>query len=190
MSATSAPFGLRPIYHPTGIDRAQALGGGIGSGFGSNILKYQAVKMMTSGVLQPVTGTETFQGSFDGVEYTDSNGRRVVSNKWLASTVATDIVAYWWNDIATVYEIQADGSVAATAVGDIANLTTANLANGSTVTGLSAATLSSTLQGAAGTGQLRIINKSLDPSNDWGDAYTIVWVQVSAPQYGSNGTAV
>ena len=27
MSATSAPFGLRPAFHPSGLDRAQALAG-------------------------------------------------------------------------------------------------------------------------------------------------------------------
>ena len=31
MSATSAPFGLRPAFHPSGLDRAQALAGGIAS---------------------------------------------------------------------------------------------------------------------------------------------------------------
>lgn len=190
MSATNAPFGMIPIYHPTGLDRAYALNGGIGSAYASNILKGQAVKMMTSGVIQVVTGTEAFLGPFDGVEYTDSNGRRIVSNKWLASTVATDIVAYFYQDPGIFYLIQADGSVAQTAIGDIANLTTANLAAGSTVTGLSQATLSSTLLGAGNTGQLRILDKSLTPTNDWGDAYTVVQVQIAASQYGTATTAI
>ena len=29
MSATLAPFGLRPAFHPSGLDRAQALANGI-----------------------------------------------------------------------------------------------------------------------------------------------------------------
>ena len=43
MSATSAPFGLRPAYFPTGLERAQALTNGIASGYASNILKNQPV---------------------------------------------------------------------------------------------------------------------------------------------------
>jgi hypothetical protein len=43
MSATNAPFGLRPAFHPSGLDRAQALANGIVSGYGSDILKGQPV---------------------------------------------------------------------------------------------------------------------------------------------------
>jgi hypothetical protein len=43
MSATNAPFGLRPAFHPSGLDRAQALAGGIPSAYNTDILKGQAV---------------------------------------------------------------------------------------------------------------------------------------------------
>ena len=33
MSATSAPFGFRPVFHPSGLDRAIALANGITSGY-------------------------------------------------------------------------------------------------------------------------------------------------------------
>jgi hypothetical protein len=39
MSSTSAAFGLRPAFHPSGLDRAQALTNGIASGYASNIAK-------------------------------------------------------------------------------------------------------------------------------------------------------
>ena len=39
MSSTNAPFGLRPSFHPSGLDRAVALADGIVSGYTSNILK-------------------------------------------------------------------------------------------------------------------------------------------------------
>ena len=58
MSATSAPFGLRPAFHPSGLDRAQALANGIASGFASDILKGQPVRYIAaSGVIEPVTAT-------------------------------------------------------------------------------------------------------------------------------------
>ena len=107
MSATLAPFGLRPAFHPTGLDRAQALANGITSGYSSNILKGQPVSYSANnGVIQPVTSTEAFSGAFDGVEWTDTTGRRRVSNYWPASTSATSIIAYFYNDQQIVYEIQ------------------------------------------------------------------------------------
>jgi len=60
MSATSAPFGLRPAFHPSGLDRAQALAGGITSGYATQILKGQPVAYSASaGVIVPVTANST-----------------------------------------------------------------------------------------------------------------------------------
>jgi hypothetical protein len=177
MSSTNAPFGMRPSFHPSGLDRAQALAGGIASGLSSNILKGQPVKYVASaGTITPVTGTEAFAGAFAGVEYTDATGLRRVNNQWPANTtyLAGSCVAYFYNDINIVYEIQADGSVAQTSIGNEANFTTANLAAGSQVTGLSAATLSNSLVGNGVQGQMRIVDISPDLNNAWGDAFTIV----------------
>ena len=107
MSSSSAAFGLRPAFFPTGLERAQALANGIASGFSSDILKGMPVKYLTTGVIQPVTGTEAFVGAFAGVEWTDTTGRRRVSNYWPSGTTGTSIVAYFYNDPLIVYEIQA-----------------------------------------------------------------------------------
>jgi hypothetical protein len=190
MSATSAPFGLRPAFFPTGLERAQAIANGITSGYTSDILKGQPVKYMTTGVVQPVTGTEAFAGAFAGVEWTDTTGRRRVSNYWPANTAyqTGSCVAYFYNDPLIVYEIQADGSVAQAAIGDNANLS--NLANGSNVTGLSQCTMSATLTGTSTYGQLRIVDLAPYPGNDWGDAYTIVRVQIANHQFVSPLNAI
>lgn len=193
MSATSAPFGLRPAYHPSGLDRAQALAGGIASAYSSAILKGQAVKYNPSvGTIVPVTGTEAFSGAFDGVEWTDTTGRRRVSNYWPANTayIAGSCVAYFYNDTNIVYEIQADGSIAQTALGNEANLTTANLANGSTTTGLSQATLSTSLVGNTTQGQMRIVDLAPYTDNAWGDAFTIVRCVVAYSQFFGAFTAI
>ena len=183
MSATSAPFGMRPAFHPSGLDRAQALANGIVSAYANNILKGQPVKYVTGGVIEEVTGTEAFVGSFDGVEWTDTTGRRRVSNYWPAGTAyqTGSCVAYFYNDPNIVYEIQADGSVAQTSIGDEANFT--NLTAGSTTTGLSQCTMSATLAGANNVGQVRIVDLAPYPGNDWGDAYTIVRVTVAEHQF-------
>jgi hypothetical protein len=185
MSATNAPFGMRPAFHPSGLDRVQALAGGITSGYSSNILKGQPVKYVaSSGTIAPVTSTEAFSGCFAGVEWTDTTGRRRVSNNWPANTayIAGSCIAYFYNDPNIVYEIQADGSVAQTAIGNEANFTSANLAAGSTTTGLSQATLSASLVGNSTQGQMRIVDIAPYVDNAWGDAYTIVRAVVSNTQ--------
>ena len=183
MSAISAPFGLRPAFFPTGLERAQALANGIVSAYSSDILKGQPVKYVTAGVIQPVTSTEAFVGAFAGVEWTDTTGRRRVSNYWPASTAyqTGSCVAYFYNDPLIVYEIQADGSVAQSAVGDNANFS--NLTAGSNVTGLSQCTMSATLTGTSTYGQLRIVDLAPYPDNAWGDAFTIVRVQIAEHQF-------
>jgi len=191
MSSTNAPFGLRPAFHPSGLDRAQALAGGIASGYGSAILKGQPVKYVTGGTIQPAAAGDAFAGAFAGVEWTDTTGRRHVSNNWPASTAyqTGSCVAYFYNDPLIVYEIQADGSVAQSAIGDEADLS--NTTAGSTTTGLSQATLSSTLAGAGNSAQMRIIDIAPYPDNAWGDTYVIVRAVISEYQFaGAAGTAV
>lgn len=182
MSATSAPFGLRPAFFPTGLERAQALANGITSAYSSDILKGQPVAY-NNGVINPVTSTEAFVGAFSGVEWTDTTGRRRVSNYWpaLTSYQAGSCIAYFYNDPLIVYEIQADGAVAQTAIGDNANFS--NLTAGSNVTGLSQCTMSASLTGTSTFGQLRIVDLAPYPDNAWGDAFTVVRVQVAKHQF-------
>ena len=184
MSATNAPFGLRPAFHPSGLDRAQALAGGIPSGYASDILKGQPVLYVAgSGVIEPVNATgDAVSGAFAGVEFTDTTGRRRVSNYWPANTAyqTGSCVAYFYNDPNIVYEIQAAGSVAQTSIGLDANFS--NFAAGSNVTGLSQATLNASILSTGVQGQVQILDIAPYPDNDWGDAFTIVRVQVARRQ--------
>lgn len=191
MSATSAPFGLRPISHVSayGTRGARAIPGGIASGYNTAIYENQPVKIVTAGVINPVAAdTDDFIGVFVGVEYTDSEGRRKVSNRWTANTVGSDIVAYVIDDPNMEYEIQADGSVAATAVLDQVGLT--NLTAGSSVTGMSQCTANATPVGAGNQGQLRVVGIGNAIDNAWGDAYTVLRVQVARHQSVYNKVAV
>lgn len=182
MSATNAPFGLRPAFHPSGLDRAQALADGIASGYAANILKGQPVKYDSNGNIVVAAAGDTFAGAFAGVEWTDTTGRRRVSNYWPTGTsyVTGSCVAYFYNDPQIVYEIQAAGSLAQTSIGDQADLS--NTTAGSTTTGLSQCTLSTTLVGS-GTAQMTIRDLAPYPDNAWGDAYTIVRVTISESQF-------
>ena len=183
MSATNAPFGLRPAYHPSGLDRATVLADGILSTYSSNILKGQPVKMATTGVIQVAAAGDAFLGAFDGVEWTDTTGRRRVSNYWPASTAyqTGSCLAYYYDDPNIVYEIQGDGSMTQNMVGAESDLS--NTTDGSTTTGLSQCTISTSVVAAGSGAQMRIINLAPYPGNAWGDSYTIVRATVAKHQY-------
>lgn len=195
MSATNAPFGLRPAFFPTGLERAQAITNGITSGYGSNILKGQPVVYGTTanggtlGTIIPAAATGTVTGAFAGVEWTDTTGRRRVSNYWPASTAGTNIVAYFYNDLNIVYEIQTDATIAQTSIGNEYNFS--NITAGSTTTGLSQCTLGvSTAVGNGAQGQMRVVDIAAYPDNAWGDAYVIVRVQLANTQFYGANTAI
>jgi len=209
MSATSAPFGLRPAFHPSGLDRAQALANGITSGLAVNILKGQPVVYTTAatvgstgaanGTIIPAAtpgnsaASSGYQvaGAFAGVEWTDVTGRRRVSNYWPSGTAfqTGSCVAYFYNDPNIVYEIQADGSMAQTSIGGEYNFS--NITNGSTTTGLSQATLASaSAQSNGAQGQMRVVDLAPYVDNAWGDSYTIVRVTLSYTQFNAASTAV
>ena len=200
MSATSAPFGLRPAFHPSGLDRATALANGIeavstsgnvSAGYASNILKGQPIKMNTAGWIEIVSGGGAFLGAFAGVEWTDATGRRRVSNYWPAneSFQVGSVIVYYYSDPNIVYEVQAAGSLTQAAIGDEYDLS--NETAGSTTTGLSACTLSTSGAGAGQSAQMRVVNLAPYPDNAWGDAFTIVRAVIAEYQFaGAAGTAV
>ena len=200
MSSTNAPFGLRPAFHPSGLDRAQALANGIqavstsgnvSAGYATNILKGQPVKMNTGGYIVVAAAGDAFLGAFAGVEWTDATGRRRVSNFWPANESFTvgSVVAYFYSDANIVYEIQTDGTLTQTSVGDEADLS--NTTAGSTTTGLSQCTLSTTLAGSGNSAQMRIIDIAPYADNAWGDDYVIVRATIAKSQFaGVAGTAI
>lgn len=197
MSATSAPFGLRPAFHPSGLDRAQALANGIPSAFSTAIYKGQPVRYQTTalggtlGTITPATTSGAWVGAFAGVEFTDTTGRRRVSNYWPANTAyqTGSCVAYFYNDPNIVYEIQADGSIAQTNIGN--EFPFSNVTAGSTTTGLSAATLNAAgAVGSGNQGQMRIVDIAPYPDNDWGDSFTIVRVVCAQSQFFGAFTAI
>jgi hypothetical protein len=192
MSSTSAPFGLRPAFHPSGLDRAQALAGGIASAYSSDILKGQPVKYNPSaGTIIIATVGAAYSGAFAGVEWTDTTGRRRVSNYWPANTAyqTGSCVAYFYNDANIVYEIQTDATIAQTSLGNEYNFS--NIAAGSNTTGLSAATLGvSTAVGNGAQGDMRVVDIAPYPDNAWGDSYVIVRVVNARSQYFGSVTAI
>lgn len=165
MANQNTPFGLRPIRH---------LGGGtiraneysIASEYGTSIFTGDAVEMTGTGKNVAKAAAENVDniGVFAGCRYVDSQGNQHFSQYWPASTTATDIVAFVFDDPNIVFECQGD-SVAA---GDIGALVDWNVGTGSTKTGQSG--LYAVVSGATGTTgkALRILELVERPDNDYG----------------------
>jgi hypothetical protein len=181
MSSTSAPFGLAVDYHPSGVTRPTMYS--ILTGYASNILQNQPVKIIPSstgaGTVAAAAIGDSFIGTFQGCEWTDSDGRRRVSNKWTAATAGTDINAYVTLDPTIVYQIQANATLDVSSIGKQYDYT--SISAGNTTVGISQLMLD--VASNATNAQLRVIGLTPGPDNAWGDAFPIVQVQVSQHQF-------
>ena len=203
MSSTSAPFGLRPAFHPSGLDRAQALANGIVSGYSTDILKGAPVRYnstagtsVAAGTITNAAATGVWSGAFAGVEFTDTTGRRRVSNYWPASTTfqTGSCIAYFYNDQNIIYEIQSDATIAQTSLGGEYNFSASTgftVTSGSNVTGLSTTGLGvSTAVANGAQGQMRVVDIAPYVDNNWGDSFVIVRVVNASSQYFGSVTAI
>ena len=220
MSATFQPFGLKPVYHPSGLDRAVPFVGTNtfvpGTSYsapyslssGQSFYEFQPVAITSSGQLTIANQTASsgkVYGVFNGVEYTNSDGRRSVAKYAALTTLAaaTNIVFWIFADPAIVYEIQCNGSVTSAAIGTEYNFDTTT---GSTVTdgyaigvggaGFSTTALLATAVGSGNQGQVRVVGLGREAAypagntNQWGDAYTIVQVQISNNTFAAPSVSV
>lgn len=194
MSATASPYGLIPVYHPSGLARPAAYT--INPTYGSSIYKGDPVILNANGTVTVGTAAAALLGVFMGCEYVDATGKPTYSNYYPASqSVQTGSVITAWviTDIETVYEIQMSGQLSATlatamaAIGDEADII---YTAGSTSTGLSACSLNTTLAAAGNQKQFRIVGFGLQPDNAPTDAYPIVRVTLANTQFRVPTTAI
>jgi len=191
MTTTAQPYGLRPSSHPSGTIRPVAYT--IATGYAVNIFQNQPVRIapatsggQTEGTIVAAATGEAFIGSFQGVEFTDSDGRYRVSNKWTASTSATTITAYVTTDPTIVYEVQTNANVVAADIGKQYDF--ANTLVGNTTTGLSSAALD--VASAAANASVRLIGLSTAVEDTATDAYLTVEVQISEHQFIADKAAI
>jgi hypothetical protein len=212
MSTTLKPFGLKPAFHPSGLDRSTPFAGTnsytIGTpGYSANytlsagqaFYQFTPVAVTSAGALT-LAGAATTRliGSFDGVEFTDSQGRRSVS-KWASKTTldaSTEIIFWLFTDPQLVYEIQAVGTIANTAIGkgfDFSVATGYTTADGFAIgnggAGFSTTALANTaVTAGTGQGQVKVVGLGREVAyptgelNAWGDTNTIVQVQIANSQ--------
>jgi hypothetical protein len=182
MSTTFQPFGLKPAYHPSGLDRAVPFAGtntfvtGV-SGYsapyslssGQSFWQFQPVAITSSGQLTIANQTASsgkVYGVFNGVEYTSAEGRRSVA-KYAAKTTldaATNIVFWIFSDPALVYEAQINGSATSAAIGTEYNFDTTTgytvsdgYAIGNGGAGFSTTALAASAVSSGAQGQVRVV---------------------------------
>lgn len=163
MANADAAFGFVPVRHMSGYaPRANKYT--IGSGYATSIFNGDAVVIAADGEVEQAAATDTnIVGVFGGCSYTASDGSYVYSEYWPASTTASDIVAYVYDDPYIVYKVQSAGTPAQTNIGNCADIV---VGSGSTTTGQSAMEISGTM--AASSAQCKIIALYDAPENAFG----------------------
>ena len=162
MANPNSPYGFKVVRHMSG-NAPRANKYTITSGLAENIFTGDLCVLTADGVITPHTATEVNNiGVFAGVSYTASDGEYIYSKFWPSGTVATDIVAYVYDDPYTVFRIQSAGTPAQTDVGSNADVVAGT---GSTTTGQSGFDLSGTMSN--GTATCKIIGLWEDPSNSF-----------------------
>jgi len=186
MSTVFQPFGLKPAYHPSGLDRSvpfvgtnnynltSTTGGAYTAPYsltGAQVAFYQytPVAITSTGQLtiaNQTAGSGKVYGSFDGVEYTTAEGRRTLGKSITATSLAaaTQIVFWIFQDPALVYEIQVNGSANANALGSEYNFDTTTgslVTDGYTIgtggAGFSTTALLATPVASGAQGQVRVV---------------------------------
>tara|TARA_R110000787_G_scaffold114587_1_gene224324 strand:- start:97 stop:660 length:564 start_codon:yes stop_codon:yes gene_type:complete len=162
MANKDAAFGLRTVGK---LGSSPQNGGTTGynllTGTTGAIFSGDPVKMVSTGGIAVAAAGDTLLGIFRGVQYTNSSGAAIFSAHWVTATAATDAVAMVEDDPDALFEVQCDGSMATTVIGNNADMAT--YVAGSTKTGMSGVEISSTTGTA--TAQFRIVGFSQDPSN-------------------------
>lgn len=191
MSATYTPFGLVPVWHPSGQIRSLNYTGAYDTAdtfyAGTPVSLTNAGTASTLNVASnTASSTDRLLGVFAGVEYTDASGRRTVS-KWFGPALgtATDVVFWIYQDPDIVYAVQANGSMANTSVGQEYNFTavTSGTIIGNGGLGTSTAALDTTNVASGAQGQMVVVGLGRAINNAWADTYTIVQVRLANPKF-------
>ena len=182
MSTTFKPFGMKPVYHPSGLDRSVPFAGT--NSFVAGVTGYSAPYSLNSGevfyqytpvginssgqltIAAAAAATSPVYGVFDGVEYTTAEGRRTLGKSISATQLASasDVIFWIFADPALVYEAQINGSATSSAIGSAYNFSTTppySPTGGYTI-GVGGAGFSTTALAAAAvtsgsTGQVRVV---------------------------------
>ena len=201
MATTATPYGFKPLNHVGGTPYAGAVRHiKIASGFGTNIFNGSIVNIVAAGTIEVVTdiGSNADQfpagviGVFVGCTYTDPTSKnKTFSNHWPTGTVASDAMAYVVDDPQVLFQVQADATVAQTALGANAPLAAVqSTSTGDTTTGNSTTALDAD-EVTTATVAFRIVDFVESPDSTVGDAFTDLIVKFNACQHSyENSTGI
>ncbi|MGH1372981.1 MAG: hypothetical protein ACRBBW_13155 [Cellvibrionaceae bacterium] len=165
MANTNAPSGLQPFRHLTG-GQVRSNEYSIASGYNTALYAGDVVEMTGTGknVKQAAAGNVDNIGVFAGCRYVNELGEQKFSQYWPASTVATEIVAYVYDDPNIVFQAQCNTLSA----GDVGQLVDWEVAAGVPAIGKSA-TIVDVATGTAAAGMaLRIVELKPEVTNEYG----------------------
>ena len=208
MAAVASPYGFKPVNLIGGLPYAGSTRNvPIASGYNTNIFTGSLVYVNASGVLQIVTSTGADAttngfptgttntgclGVFVGCSYTNpSTKQKVFSQYWPSGTVASDAVGIVVDDDRAVFQVQANGTVAATALGANTFLSAVqSTSTGSTTTGNSTTSVVLESSMVTTTAAFRVVGfVDMVGFSTVGDAYTDILVKFN-PGYHSYSNAV
>ena len=193
MSATAAPFGLRPVGNLGGTYNSSFRQYPILSSESTRICFGDVVKLTDAGsttTIQKDTGTTSLTpiGVFLGCAYTDPTTGQFTPNQYYpASTAADDIVAYVATDPFIVMQMQGDETLGQDDLGkNCAIVQTA----GSTTIGNSKNAVDGNTAATTNTLPLKIIDFVDGPDSAVGDSYTDVLVMFNVGHQLLNTTGI
>jgi hypothetical protein len=185
MATTAAPYGLKAVNLVGGQPYAGSTRQiKIASGYASNIYNGAVVSVVAAGTVEIVSevgsAADVFPagtvGVFVGCSYTDPNTKqKLFSQYWPTGTVASDAVAYVIDDPDVVFQIQADDTLAQSALG--INIPVVNPTAGSTTTGNSTMAADASGVAVGATLAFKIVDFVDAPGSAVGDTYTDILVK-------------
>jgi hypothetical protein len=196
MAATASPYGLRAVNELGGLPYAGSTRSFLidPAGYNTNIFYGSIVAVNTSGYLEIVTVVGSSAGNifpagtvgvFVGCSFVNAQGQTMYSQYYPANTTGV-VSALVIDDDRTVFQVQAAGTLAQTALGMNAILQTAqSTSTGSTQNGNSNTAISISVAATA-TYALKIVGFVQSPFSNVGDAYTDVLVKFNVGSHAYN----
>jgi hypothetical protein len=190
MATVSGPYGLQPANKLGGAPFAGSTRMySIASAYAVTIQTGDPVIFVTTGATRgtiarfnatttatTATASGTFLGVFMGVMFTDATLGPTFRQNWVASTVATDALAYVLDDPDALFQVQADGVLAQTTLGTNAGLIQ-TVAGSATLNKISGVALQASSIATTTTLPLRIVDFVRGPTSAIGDTFTDVLVR-------------
>lgn len=186
MATSATPSGAEPVdtLSASGSFTGKVRHIKIANAYATSIFYGDFVKLVSSGTVEKAAVTTAVVagtvGIFVGCSYTDPTTKQPTYSQYFpASTAADDIMAYVVDDPKVLFQMQGDGSIAQTALGN--NISAVSTA-GSTSIGRSRNALDADTAATTNTLPLRIVDFVDGPSSTVGDSFTdciVTWLPLS-----------